>query len=121
MLVNKQKSNTHVEFIDYDGAYPALCLGTLILKINGKIAIFGKSDSNKYKEEEIYPRFWYSGGSCGFSNDYNDSDDNDNSYVEYGAWTIDYEDIPDKFKEYAEEIDNVFNENVSYGCCGGCL
>ena len=115
MLVNKQKNNAHVEFIDYDGDYPALCLGTLILKINGKLAIFGESNSDKYKGEEIYPRFWCSGGQCGFS------DNDPEGYVEYGAWIIDCEDIPDKFKEYAEEIDNVFNENVPYGCCGGCL
>ncbi len=115
MLVNKQKSNAHVEFIAYDGIYPALCLGTLILKINGKMTIFGESGSNKYKGEEIHPRFWSSGGSCGFSDDYSER------YVGYGMWKIDYEDIPDKFKEYAEEIDNVFNENVPCGCCGGCL
>lgn len=35
-------------------------------------------------------------------------------------WTIDVLELPEKFRKYAAEIDNVFNTNVEYGCCGGC-
>ena len=37
---------TNIEFIDYDGSYPCLCMGTLKVKINGKQIIF--SDSGEY-------------------------------------------------------------------------
>lgn len=38
-----------------------------------------------------------------------------------GEWIIDAERIPDKYRQYAEEINRVFNDNVPQGCCGGCI
>lgn len=38
-----------------------------------------------------------------------------------GEWLIDFDEIPDCFKKYAEEIGETFNTNVPYGCCGGCI
>jgi hypothetical protein len=55
------------------------------------------------------------GGSCGFMNNYSES------FVDQGEWRIDVDRLPDKYKKYAAEIDEVFNANVEYGCCGGCL
>ena len=63
----------------------------------------------------MLPQFWSSGGKCGFRNDYSDS------YVDEDEWRIDTDDLPTELLDYAEEIDEVFNENVPYGCCGGCL
>ena len=37
-----------------------------------------------------------------------------------GPWVIDVEKIPEKYRKYAAEIDEVFNENVERGHCGGC-
>lgn len=36
-------------------------------------------------------------------------------------WRIDVDDIPEQFQKYAVEIDEVFNDNVPWGCCGGCI
>ena len=38
-----------------------------------------------------------------------------------GEWQIDVERIPEQFRKYTTEIDEVFNANVEYGCCGGCI
>ena len=29
--------------------------------------------------------------------------------------------VPNKYKEYSEEINDCMNDNVPWGCCGGCL
>lgn len=29
--------------------------------------------------------------------------------------------VPNKYKKYAADINRVFNENVEFGCCGGCF
>lgn len=86
-----------VKFISYDGKYPNLCSGTLRLEIDGEIVVF--------KPEN---RFWYSGG------DVNDT-------IHQGEWVIYQSDLPDKYKTYVADIYQVFNENVEFGCCGGCV
>ena len=99
MLTNIQDyHNPRVEFVSYDGRYPCLCSGNLVLKIEGETVKF-----DKYKD-----RFWYPGGGI-----------NDGG-VYIGEWTIDVSEIPEPYRKYAAEIDLVFNENVPYGCCGGC-
>lgn len=90
-----------VKFISYDGKYPNLCSGALKLEIDGEIVEF----------KPYGDCFWCSGG--GVSWDYN------STYR--GEWVIHYEGLPDKYKQYADEIDKVFNENVEFGCCGGCI
>ena len=112
MLVNNESNNIHVKFVSYDGKYPYLCSGKLILEIDDEQVTFGDYDWNT-KKGNI--RFWSSGGSCGFTSNYEDS------YVNKGKWYIDVEDIPEKYRQYANEIDEVFNDNVPWGCCGGCL
>ena len=89
-----------VKFIDYTGRWPNLCSGTLTLEIEGEVVRFSS---------ERDTRFWYSGGSCcGFN-------------VTREPWIIDMDDIPEKYRKYYYEIVHVFNENVEWGCCGGCL
>lgn len=102
----------HIEFINYTGKYPNLCSGILTLKIDGETVTFG----SKYrKPTPMYEKFWSSGGNCGFSNNYSDT------YIEEGRWIIDTTNIPAQYQKYANEINEVFNDNVEYGCCGGCL
>lgn len=109
VINSKNDESRNVKFIKYDGKYPCLCTGTLTLEIEGKEYKFG------YKDECNFNSFWSTGGSCGFTNNYS------NSYVNENEWIIDKEELPEQFRKYAKEIDEVFNENVSWGCCGGCL
>lgn len=108
MIINRTNKNKNVKFVSYTGKYPNLCSGILTLEINGEQATFGHSKAE-------YPPFWKSGGNCGFRNNYSES------YRNTGEWIIDESNIPEKYREYAAEIDDVFNANVEYGCCGGCL
>lgn len=107
MLINKNDAvNSNVKFVSYSGKYPCLCFGTLVLNIDGKEVRFG----SKFKDENVdYPRFWSSGGGI------------DNDYCAYsGEWVINVEDLPEQYRKYAAEINEVFNTNIEYGCCGGC-
>lgn len=100
-----------VEFVSYNGEFPNLCSGLLVVKIDGKEVKFGGTactDEYKYN----YKKFWRSGGSV-------KSDDNWNMWTEQGEWELGR--IEDEFKDVAEELIRVFNENVEHGCCGGCI
>lgn len=92
-----------VKFISYTGKYPNLCNGILTLEIDGKEVRFGGGLS--------YASFWYSGGGL--------LPDRKGTYE--GEWIIDVDQIPAIYRKYAREIDEVFNENVEWGCCGGCI
>ena len=111
LINNKNNPDNHVKFVLYTGKYPNLCRGTLTLEIDGEIVHF----SNSYIHSQYYDGFWRTGGESGFKKDYSDA------YVTTGEWIIDVDMLPDKYKKYAAEIDEVFNANVEYGCCGGCL
>jgi hypothetical protein len=111
MLINKTEEK-HVKFISYTGDFPNLCSGILTLEIDGEQYKFGHSIYNEPQGQ--FPKFWCSGGSVWF-------DDEWREHVESGEWRIDVDDLPEQFRKYAAEIDEVFNENVEYGCCGGCV
>lgn len=91
----------HVEFVSYTGKYPNLCSGTLTLRINGKEVRFNDKVSGNKK-------FW---GPADLFFD----------VMAKGEWEINAEDLPEEFRNYAYEIDKVFNENVERGHCGGCI
>lgn len=107
MLVNfnAYDCNEHVKFVSYTGKYPCLCSGILTLEIDGETVKFGMDLDCEYG------KFWYSGGCTNWHT----------GDVEHGDWKIDVQDIPEKYRKYANEIDIAFNENVERGCCGGCL
>lgn len=104
MLVNNRNYG-HVRFVSYDGRYPCLCSGMLVLDIDGTRYSFGRNGN--------FPFFWSSGGNCYFMKDEGEN-------VTSGEWIINVNDIPEQFRQYASEIDTVFNSNVEHGCCGGC-
>lgn len=99
----------NIQFVSYDGKYPNLCSGILTLKIDGENKTFGN-----YKDCD-YPEFWMSGGLCGFRNDFNEE------IVEQAEWIINKRQLPDELKSSYKEIKELFNKNVPWGCCGGCL
>ena len=102
MLVNKPETakTSQVKFVSYDGAFPNLCSGRLVLSVNGKEYAWERRSG-----------FLNSGGGLnpGYRGTYS------------GEWEIDYAKIPDEIKEFANEIDKCINEKISYGCCGGCI
>lgn len=119
MLVNAPKETNHVEFVSYSGRYPNLCSGVLVLRIDGLTYAFGHETGSynfkagKFKDHNCNS-FWHSGGSvC--------ADKNWNFDVYQGEWEINADEIPEEFRKYAAEIDRVFNDNVPFGCCGGCI
>ena len=122
-----------IEFVEYTGRYPNLCSGILVLSVNGKEYVFGgKRVDGKLKDFDLgygdrpsdfengnlkkglYGSFWCSGGHAGFDSDWNE-------IVEYSPWIIREDDLPEELKPFANEISDVFNDHVPYGCCGGCL
>lgn len=118
---NNNDSNKRVKFISYTGDYPNLCTGVLTLEIDGKEYKFGHDYSNyrngKHTDEDPnnpnFESFWCSGGCI--------AGGMEDLHAETGEWEIDADDLPEQFRELADEIDRVFNENVDYGCCGGCI
>ena len=115
LIYNNSENETrnHVEFIDYTGTYPNLCSGLLTLRIDGKEVTFGNDFSNGKSGQ--YDSFWSSGGCVYFTNNWVDE------HVETGEWRIDVSEIPEPYRKYAAEIDQEFNANVPWGCCGGCI
>jgi len=103
MLVGNKTKN-RVKFISYTGCYPCLCYGELTLEIDGTKHTFGDGRGCEFHS------FWTSGGYI--NSDYE---------AVQNEWEIDVERLPEQFWDVAEEIDRVFNENVYYGCCGGCI
>lgn len=87
-------------FKSYDGSYPNLCSGTLILLLDN--------------EEIVFPEYCLSsGGSVSFDEDWSE-------VVEQAEWSI--TEWPENFPEELEgEATNLVNENINYGCCGGCV
>lgn len=89
--------------IQYDGEYPSLCMGHLIVWINGK-----KWDFGNYVLE--------SGGHLTY----------EDGRVVKGEWSIPDncwdncwpEGFPEKYKK---QVLSKINQEIPHGCCGGCL
>ena len=120
MLINYSNSETnHVEFVSYSGRYPNLCSVVLVLRIDGLAYSFGHEarsydfKTRKFKDHNC-KSFWHSGGGI-------QVDENGNIDIRHGEWVINADRIPEEFRKYATEIDRVFNDNVPFGCCGGCI
>lgn len=94
----QSKSDPDIQFASYDGQYPTLCMGTLVIVVNGVV----------YKLNDVLR----SGGSCNYR---------ESCGTTIGEWTIVEENLPDELKQHADKIARIVNENVELGCCGGCM
>jgi len=86
--------------VQYDGSYPNLCSGKLILTIDNK--------------RWVFPDYCLSsGGSVSFDEDWQED-------VTSGPWAISEwpEGFPEDLKEAAEDA---VNAEIDWGCCGGCI
>jgi hypothetical protein len=88
-----------VEFVSYDGKWPCLCHGILKIKVDG--------------EPYSFEYAMLSGGRICRDEDWD-------MWAEEGEWSIDLGEHPE-LEPYKDEITRVVNENVPYGCCGGCI
>ena len=110
-----------IEFVSYDGKYPTLCMGELVVNVYNSVDSFEDvedfsegAESIEYKQNHLNSVL-SSGGSCGFNGDYDDN------YCHQGEWEINEYELPDELKPYKEEIKKLVNDNIPWGCCGGCL
>lgn len=93
------KSIPIIEFVSYDGKYPCLCMGTLTIKVNGKLYYLNNA--------------MCSGGHIGFDDDWNEE-------ISSGPWSLDLNEYSELLP-YKEELTTLVNNNVRQGCCGGCI
>ena len=86
--------------IEYDGAYPNLCGGSLTAYVDGK----------KYN----FPDYCLiSGGPVSFDGEWN-------GQISKGEWSVSEwpKDMPDDIKD---SVLDAIKKNISHGCCGGCV
>jgi hypothetical protein len=134
-----------LEFVSYDGSFPNLCRGLLVVRIEGNLyafcpylkreilesSSFWKYDSlevvalreaimNDHNIVKIYGFSLISGGSIIW--------ESGEPKISRGKWRIDvkdlYKDDGSKFvlsNQQKEELESVINHNIEYGCCGGCI
>lgn len=98
----------HITFVNYTGAFPSLCAGILTLIIDGETVTFGPSIS---VAKPTYGRFWRSGGYTNWAT---------GEVVERG-WCVCADELPEQYRAYADEIQEVMDANIPHGCCGGCI
>jgi len=96
-----------IEFVSYDGGYPNLCSGTLVLKVDGTEKTFGYDGCD-------YPMFWSSGGSVTFDSDWSED-------VRSGEWRFSPWEKNEFLEDNKDALMEIFNKNVPQGCCGGCV
>ena len=120
--MKNDKHTQTVKFISYSGKFPHLCSGCLIVEIDGEIVKFGHDalsyqiSTDSYSDDPDkthYDRFWVSGGCVRF-------DSNWNPEIKTNEWKLGYN-LDPKFYGIAQELIDCMNENVEWGCCGGCI
>lgn len=89
-----------IKFISYDGAWPNLCRGTLVVEKDGK----------QYSMYGVL----ISGGNVSFDADWE-------ANVEEGDWSIDRNALAPELQDDWRELESLVNDEIPHGCCGGCI
>lgn len=91
-----------IEFVSYDGQWPNLCSGELVLLIDGQTIECGD---------------------CLCSGGWVNHDEEYEFTVTSGDWSIDFDAVQHLNLTDDEKnlITDLVNENVPQGCCGGCI
>ena len=85
--------------IKYNGKYPNLCSGHLEVWLDNDYYDFGKS--------------------CLISGGYYNYHSGE---IKEDKWKLDLAMIPENFPiEYVDELIEIINEKIPWGCCGGCI
>ena len=86
--------------IQYNGAYPNLCRGRLVVTVDDKVWEF--------------PEYCLSsGGYVRFDRDWQEE-------IGEGCWTV--TDWPQGFPEHQKiAVTDAVNSEIPHGCCGGCV
>ena len=89
-----------IEVVCYDGAWPNLCSGTLVMAVNGKLYTFASHALS-------------SGGSVSFDEEWQED-------VTDGEWGVN--EWPEGFPEDCKnDALDCINSSIPWGCCGGCV
>ena len=99
-LFSTPASEHELKFVSYDGGYPNMCAGVLVLSVDGEDVEFPSHSLS-------------SGGSVWFDDDWSE-------HIDQGPWSINR--WPQEFPvELRSQAVKLVNKNVPFGCCGGCV
>lgn len=103
-----------IKFVSYNGSFPCLCIGDLVVKITGMVDIGGATVTLLDAEVDLGEVELISGGCYGF-------DDDGMDYIHKAPW-IAIKHLPAWIDAEAQkDLLRQINEHVEFGCCGGCL
>ena len=127
-----------IEFVSYEGKFPNLCEGLLVVRIDGRLYAFSpyydsmyRSFLNRFNRTEaleddsitkVSGFYLRSGGYIDWG------EDGENPKIVKGKWIIDDKSMKlengERFilsGEQKSELEKVINQNIEFGCCGGCV
>lgn len=127
-----------IEFVSYEGKFPNLCEGLLVVRIDGRLYAFSPYYDSMYRpfwnrfnrtealEDDSITKvsgfYLRSGGYIDWG------EDGENPKIVKGKWIIDDKAMKlengERFilsGEQKSELEKVINQNIELGCCGGCV
>lgn len=85
----------NIKFISYDGEYPTLCFGVLTFSVDGVVVhVANCMKSGGWLDKDYEPH--------------------------KGKWSLDESYFHELDLCEIDKLTALVNENVRYGCCGGC-
>lgn len=101
-----------IKFVSYNGAYPCLCHGDLVVEVTGTIV--GEGWTAQVTHERVtVPVILQSAGSWWFD------EETGEVRIKRCPWAG-IQRLPSWLQPYEENILTDLNKKVEHGCCGGC-